>query len=86
VFSALLLMDVLRVETSPDGVAWTTVTIRRMAGPVIMAALDDPKHVGATIPLAPSRARFVRLRVDETHPKIPWQVTDVTVRTGPAAE
>jgi hypothetical protein len=76
----------LHVETSLDGVAWTTVTIRRMAGPIMMAALADPKQVEATIPLVSSRARFVRLRLDETHPKIPWQVTDVTVRTAPAAE
>jgi hypothetical protein len=51
-----------------------------MAGLVMMAALKDPKQVAVSIPLAPSTARFVRLRVDETHPKIAWQVTDVTVR------
>jgi hypothetical protein len=76
----------LLVETSADGATWTTVATRRMAGLVLAAALNDPKQVAVSIPLAPSTARFVRLRVAEPHPKIPWQVTDVAVRTARAAE
>ncbi len=76
----------LVVETSSDGSAWTTVATRRMAGLVMKAALDDPKQVSVSIPLAPSTGRFVRLRVDETHRTIAWQVTDLTVRTAREAE
>jgi F5/8 type C domain len=76
----------LLVQTSSDGSAWTTVATRRMAGSVMKAALDDPKQVAVSISLAPSTARFVRLRVDEAHPKIAWQVTDVAVRTARGGE
>jgi len=76
----------LLVESSLDGSAWTTVATRRMAGLVMKAALDDPTQVAVSIPLAPSTARFVRLRVNETHQRIAWLVTDVTVRTARGGE
>ena len=38
------------------------------------------------IPLTPSTARFVRVRVDEPHPRIAWVVTDVAVRVAPEEE
>ncbi len=69
----------LIVETSVDGTAWTVVASRRMAGAVMAAALEDPIRVAVSIPLAPSAARLVRLRADETHPTIAWLVTDVAV-------
>ena len=69
----------LVVETSAGGVAWTTVAEERTAGLTVKAALDDPKAVSMVIPLAPSAAKFVRLRVAEAHPSIPWMVTDVAV-------
>jgi hypothetical protein len=73
----------LVVETSADKRSWTVVATRRMAGSTIAAALDDPKQVAVPIPLAPSEARFIRLRLDETHPRIAWLVTDVAVRSAP---
>jgi hypothetical protein len=49
-------------------------------------ALVDPKTVSIVIPLAASAGRFVRLRVDEPHPKIAWMVTDVEVRVAAQPE
>ena len=77
---------VLLVETSSDGVAWVVVAIRRTAGLTVRAALDNPQEVAVPIPLAPSTARFVRLRVTETHPTIEWRVTEVSVTSARATE
>jgi hypothetical protein len=76
----------LIVETSADGDAWTVVADQRMAGLVMRAALEDPKQVAVPIPLSSSTARFVRLRVDQAHPKIAWVLTDVVVRTASTEE
>jgi hypothetical protein len=69
------------IDTSADGLAWSTVATLRTAGLTMRAALEDPKNVAIRIALLPSTARFVRLRADETHPRIPWVVTDVIVRS-----
>jgi hypothetical protein len=71
----------LVIETSADSMSWIVVAALRLAGLTIRAALDDPKHVAVPISLAPSVARFVRLRIDETHPKIAWLVTDIAIRS-----
>ena len=49
-------------------------------------ALRDPRTVPIEIALTRSTARFVRLRIDESHPSVPWMVTDVEVRAEPAEE
>jgi hypothetical protein len=69
----------LTVDTSVDGVNWNTVATGRTAGLTLRAALEDPKNVATPIALLPSTGRFVRLRADESHPTIPWVVTDVIV-------
>jgi hypothetical protein len=74
----------LVVETSADGTAWTVVAARRLAGLIMRAALLNPKQVAVAISLASSEARFVRLRVDETHPTSPWVVTDLAIRSAQA--
>jgi hypothetical protein len=70
----------LIVESSTDKVNWGVVARRRMAGPTIKAALDDPRYVPVIIPLAAADARFIRLGVGEAHQKTAWLVTDVAVR------
>jgi F5/8 type C domain len=75
----------LVVETSENGDEWNTVATERTAGLTMRAALNDPKTVPIAIGLAPSRARFVRLRLDESHPSVPWMVTDIAIRVEPAA-
>jgi hypothetical protein len=76
----------LTVETSPTGQEWTRVAIKRTAGLTMQGALANPKTVSIVIPLALSAGRFVRLRVDEAHPKIAWLVTDVEVRVAAGSE
>lgn len=75
----------LVVETSENGDEWNTVATERTAGLTMRGALNDPKTVPIIIGLAPSTARFVRLRIDESHPSVPWTVTDVAIRVEPAA-
>jgi hypothetical protein len=70
----------LTVDTSFDGRNWNTVATGRTAGLTMRAALEDPKNIAIPIALLPSAGRFVRLRADESHPKIPWVVTDLIVR------
>jgi len=76
----------LAVDTSVDGAAWTLVATRRTAGLTMKAALDDPRHVNIVIPITPTAARYVRLRIDETSATAPWRVTEVAVRGARAAE
>jgi hypothetical protein len=76
----------LTVETSPTGGEWTRVALKRTAGLTMRGALVDPKTVSIVIPLAASAGRFVRLRIDEPHPKIAWMVTDVEVRVAAGPE
>jgi hypothetical protein len=75
----------LVVETSENGDEWHTVATERTAGLTMRGAFNDPKTVPILIGLAPSTARFVRLRIDESHPSIPWMVTDVAIRAEPGA-
>jgi hypothetical protein len=76
----------LIVETSETGVDWTIVATERTAGLTMRGALRDPRTVPIEIALTRSTARFVRLRIDESHPSVPWMVTDVEVRAEPAEE
>ena len=74
------------VETSETGADWTVVAIERTAGLTMRGALRDPRTIPIEIALTRSTARFVRLRIDESHPTVPWMVTDVEVRAEPAEE
>jgi hypothetical protein len=76
----------LAVETSTTGHEWSRVALKRTAGLTMRGALADPRTVSIVIPLAASTGRFVRLRIDEPHPKIAWMVTDVEVRVAAAPE
>jgi hypothetical protein len=70
----------LVVETSEDGGEWNTVASERTAGLTMRGALNDPKTVPIVIGLSPSTARFVRLRIDESHRSVPWMVTGLVIR------
>ena len=73
----------LVVESSLDAAAWSIVATQRTAGLTIRAALDDPRQTAVRIPLALRPARFLRLRIDESHPEVPWQVTELQVVGNP---
>jgi hypothetical protein len=74
------------IDTSMDGVIWTTIATRRTAGMTMRAAIADPRHVSISIPLVSNAARYVRLRLEESHPNFPWIVTDVAVTRASGAE
>ena len=76
----------LIVETSETGVDWTIVATERTAGLTMRGALRDPRTIPIEIALTRSTARFVRLRIDESHPTVPWLVADVEVRAEPGEE
>jgi len=76
----------LVVETSENGTDWTNVATTRTAGLTMSGALSEPRTVPIAIGLTRSTARFVRLHIDESHPTVPWMVTDVEVRAEPAEE
>jgi hypothetical protein len=76
----------LIVETSENGADWKIVATERTAGLTMRGALAHPKTVPIMIGLTRAVARFVRLRIDESHPSVAWMVTDIEIRGEPAAE
>jgi len=76
----------LVVETSVGGDEWRAVAVERGAGLTMRGALANPRSVSFTIPLSRSVGRFVRLRLDESHPSITWIVTDVAIIVASEAE
>jgi hypothetical protein len=69
----------LRIDTSLDGVSWTTVAVRRTAGLALRGVLKDPQTVPIALPIAQTTARFIRMRLEEDQPNVGWVVTDVSV-------
>jgi hypothetical protein len=69
----------LTVATSSDGESWSTAFIGSMGGAAVLAALERPHDARLEIPLPESPARFIRLRLEEGHPRMPWIVTEVAV-------
>jgi hypothetical protein len=69
----------LAIDTSLTGRDWTEVARQRTAGLTMRGSLRDPRTATIVIPLPASTARFVRLRITESHPLIAWMVTDVAV-------
>lgn len=68
----------LLVDTSLDGVSWTAATSVRTAALTVRGALNDPRTVAFSIPLAPVDAQFVRLRIGE--PAVDaWLVAEISV-------
>ena len=76
----------LTVDTSGDGINWSTVATLRTAGLTMRAALEDPKDVVIPVALLPSTGRFVRMRADQSQSKMPWVVTDVLVKNARARD
>jgi hypothetical protein len=76
----------LVVLTSENGADWNTVATERTAGLTMRGALQDPKTVPIVISLKPSSGRFVKLRIDESHPSVAWMVTDVAILVESAPE
>ncbi len=69
----------LSVATSVDGAAWETTFAGQTAGRAVLAGIARPRDARLELPLCENAARFVRIRLEASHPTIPWIVTDVAV-------
>jgi hypothetical protein len=78
--AAVLYPKALRVEISSDGSEWDTAFVGKLGGAALLAALTNPHDARMSLPLGNHAARFVRLRVDESHTLYPWAVADVVVQ------
>ena len=58
----------LRVETSPDGVAWTTVFDERPGGVALVGALAAPRVIPIRLDVPDVRARYVRVNAPAFRP------------------
>jgi hypothetical protein len=67
----------LRIETSPDGIAWSEAWRGPTAVPAVNAALADPHIVPVTIEIPLVSARFVKLRQTGREPGIPWWIAEL---------
>jgi hypothetical protein len=72
----------LNVATSLDATNWTSVFDGSTAGLTIRAAVEHPREVWVGVPVSPSTARFLRLRLDRDA-SVPWSIADVRVVGSP---
>ena len=70
----------LRIETSPDAVAWTEAWRGPTAVPTVHAALAEPRIVPVAIEIPRLSVRFVRLRQTGREPGIPWWIAELEIR------
>jgi hypothetical protein len=77
--AAVLYPGTLGVATSVDGVAWEAGFVGTMGGSAVRAALRNPRDARISVLLSGNAARFLRLRVERSHPLYPWAVADVLV-------
>jgi hypothetical protein len=74
----------LSVATSEDLQSWRTSFLGSTAGMAVLAAVAHPLAARFEIGLPRAAARFIRLRLEASHPKIPWIVTELAVTAAPA--
>jgi hypothetical protein len=71
----------LAIAASADGQTWQTAFLGPTGGLAFRAALASPRDVRLRFALAPTTARFIRLRIEQAAlTPLPWFVTDVVVR------
>jgi hypothetical protein len=73
----------LRVDTSVDNVTWKTRFRSKMGGSALRAAFEDPRDAEFLIALGGKAARFVTLRLEQSHPFYQWAVADIVVKPQP---
>ena len=69
----------LVVETSLDGQAWEPAWDGDVIAPTIEGSLVDPLRAPATIPFAPRRARYVRLRQTGKDSQVTWALPELAI-------
>ena len=72
----------LVVETSVEGVMWSSAWEGPVLGETIAAALADPRRVPLTIPFERRTARYIRLRQVGRDPTWPWSIAEIEVWSG----
>jgi len=70
----------LSIATSLDGSTWTTGFNGPLSSFVIRAAIATPRDPVIELPLLNEPARYVRLRLEASHPSANWVMADVGVR------
>ena len=70
---------VLAIETSVDGQEWQPAWDGDVIAPTIEGSLADPLQAPATIPFAPRRARYVRLRQTGKDSDVNWALAELAV-------
>jgi hypothetical protein len=69
----------LLVETSQDATAWERAWTGNIAGTVMLAAVDKPHVVPATVSFMPRQARFIRLRQLTGDAVFDWSIAELEV-------
>jgi hypothetical protein len=72
----------LSVATSLDGSTWQPVFDGSTSTIAIRAAIARPNDPWLQFPMAGAAARFIRLRLERSHPKYLWVIADLVVRGG----
>jgi len=70
----------LNVATSPDNKTWTESFNGSTSASVIRGAISRPLAPFFEVPLPDVPARYIRLRLDKSHPTFNWVMADVAVR------
>jgi len=67
------------IDTSEDGVAWTTARSGSVRHDVIVSAMSDPGRMRVVLAFAPRMARYLRLRGTPGDPQFPWTIAELEV-------
>jgi hypothetical protein len=67
------------IEASLDGQDWATVWQGSGGGPVVTAAIDDPRRVPVRTAFKPREARYLRLTQLGSDPTFYWTVAELRV-------
>jgi len=71
----------LVIETSVDGEAWEPAWDADVIAPTIEGSLGDPLTAPTTLPFAPRRARYVRLR-QTGKDQVNWSLPELAILGG----
>lgn len=76
----------LVVETSNDRSAWVRVASARTASLAVAGALRAPREVPIRVTWKGSEARYVQLKLEESHKDIPWVFSELAVLRDDSAD
>jgi hypothetical protein len=75
----------LNVAASVDRVRWEEIFSGRTAAATIRGAVAQPRDIWVdVVPTRLAPARYLRLRLEESQPHMPWVVAAVVVKGTPA--